>query len=112
MENGQNIQKYSFSIKSNFSEEYFFKDILVTCYEEKLLDDKILNKISNERLEVLKVQLKYYTKDESSSVMVEVAESMMQCVDYIMGIYLKTFDNIQLIIEEADPFFFVRLVLL
>ena len=100
MENGQNIQKYSFSIKSNFSEEYFFKDILVTCYEEKLLDDKILNKISNERLEVLKVQLKYYTKDESSSVMVEVAESMMQCVDYIMGIYLKTFDNIQLIIEE------------
>ena len=46
------------------------------------------------------MQLKYYTKDESSSVMVEVAESLMQCIDYTIGIYLKTFDNIELIIEE------------
>jgi len=100
MGNGQSIQKYSFFIENNFSEEYFFKDILVTCYEKKLLADKSLNRISNERLEVLKLQLKYYTKDESSSVMVEVAESMMQCIDYTIGIYLKTFDNIELIIEE------------
>ncbi len=54
----ESIQKYSFFIKDNFSEEYFFKDILVTCFEKKLLDDKILNRISYERLEVLKVQLK------------------------------------------------------
>ena len=100
MHNSNSIQKYSFSIENNFSEEYFFKDILVICYEKKLLDDKILNRISYERLEILKVQLKYYTKDESSSVMVEVAESLMQCIDYTMGIYLKTFDNIELIVEE------------
>ena len=100
MGNCQSIQKYSFYIENNFSEEYFFKDILVTCYEKKLLDDKILNRISNERLEVLKVQLKYYTKDESSSVMVEVAERLMEGIDYTIGFYLKTFDNIELIIEE------------
>lgn len=100
MGTGKNIQKHNFSIENNVSEEYFFKDILVICYERKLLDDKILNRISYERMEILKVQLKYYTKDESSSVMVEVAESIMQCIDYTMGIYLKTFDNIELIIEE------------
>lgn len=100
MGNGQSIQKYSFSIENNFSEEYFFKDILVTCYEKKLVDDKILNRISNERLEVLKVQLKYYTKDESSSVMIEVAERLMEGIDYTIGFYLKTFDNTELIIEE------------
>ena len=94
------VKKYSFSIENNVSKEYFFKDILVICYEKKLLDNKILSRISYERLEVLKVQLKYYTKDESSSVMVEVAESLMQCIDYTIGIYLKTFDNIELIIEE------------
>lgn len=96
----QSIQKYSFYIENNFSEEYFFKDILVICYEKKMLEDKILDRISYERLELLKVQLKYYTKDESSSVAVEVAESILQCIDYIMGIYLKTFDNIELIVEE------------
>jgi hypothetical protein len=98
--NNNSIQKYSFSIENNLSEEYFFNDILVVCYEKKLLDDKILDRISYERLEVLKVQLKYYTKDESSSVMVEVAESLMHGIDYTIGIYLKTFDNIELIIEE------------
>jgi len=100
MHNSNRVQKYSFSIENNFSEEYFFKDILVTCYEKNLLDEKNLNRISNERLEVLKVQLKYYTKDESSSVMVEVAERLMEGIDYKIGFYLKTFDNIELIIEE------------
>ena len=100
MNNSNSIQKYSFSIENNVSEEYFLKDILVICYEEKLLDDKILNRISYERLEVLKVQLKYYTKDESSSVMVEVAERLMEGIDYTIGFYLKTIDNIELIIEE------------
>ncbi|OOM05848.1 DUF6179 domain-containing protein [Clostridium saccharobutylicum] len=100
MDNGESIQKYGFYIENNFSEEYFFKDILMTCYEKELLDDKILKRISYERLENLKVHLKYYTKDESSSIMVEVAESLMEGIDYTIGIYLKTFDNIELIVNE------------
>ena len=91
---GNSIQKYSFSIDNNLSTEYFLKNILVTCYEKNLLDDKILSRLYYERLEVLKVQLKYYTKDESSSVMVEVAESLMEGIDYTIGFYLKTFVHI------------------
>lgn len=94
------IQKYNYSIENNFSEEGFFKDVLVNCYEKKLLDDNILGRVYYERIELLKVNLKYYTKDESSSVMVEVAESILQCIDYTIGIYLKTFDNLESIIEE------------
>ncbi len=100
MGNIRSIQKYDFSIKINFSAEYFFKDILITCHERKLLDDEILTRISYERLENLKMQLKYYTKDESSSVMVEIAEKLMQGIDYTIGIYLKTLDNIELVINE------------
>ncbi len=51
-------------------------------------------------MELLRVKLKYYTKDESSSVMIEVAESILKCIDYTIGIYLKNVDNIELIIEE------------
>lgn len=94
------IQKYDYFIGDNFSQEDFFKDLLASCYEKKLLDENILAKIYYERMELLKVKLKYYTKDESSSVMVETAESILQCIDYTIGIYLKTFDNIELITAE------------
>ncbi len=97
MEN--NIQKYNYSIDNNFSEESFFKYALLTCYKKKLLDDNTLARIYYERMELLRVKLKYYTKDESSSVMTEVAESILQCIDYTIGIYLKNFENIELIIE-------------
>ncbi|MFD3158825.1 DUF6179 domain-containing protein (plasmid) [Haloimpatiens sp. FM7330] len=95
-----NIQKYNYSMENAFSDEGFFKGILVICYKEKLLDDNILSKIYYERMELLKVKLKYYTRDESSSVMVEIAENILQCIDYTIGIYLKTFNNIKLITEE------------
>lgn len=97
---GNNIQKYDCSVENKFSEESFLKDVLVTCYEKKLLDDNTLARIYYERMELLRVKLKYYTKDESSSVMTEVAESILQCIDYTIGIYLKNFENIELIIEE------------
>ncbi|WP_459478151.1 DUF6179 domain-containing protein [Clostridium saccharoperbutylacetonicum] len=100
MENCNSIEKYSFFVEHNFSEDHFFKDVLVTCYKEKLLDDTTLNRISYERLELLKIQLKYYTKDESSSVMVEVAENLLEGIDYTLSFYLKTFNSIELIIDE------------
>lgn len=78
----------------------FFKDVLVACYEKKLLDENTLARIYYERMELLRVKLKYYTKDESSSVMTEVAESILRCIDYTIGIYLKNFENIELITEE------------
>lgn len=100
MANSMSIEKYSFFIENNFSEDHFFKDVLVTCYEKKLLVDTILKKISYERLDLLKTQLKYYTKDESSSIMVEVAENLLEGIDYTISVYLKTFNSIEHIIEE------------
>lgn len=96
----EGIIKYDSSMEYTFREDYFLKDILMACYEKKLLDDRILKKIALERVETLKVQLKYYTKDSSSSVMVEVAERLMEGIDYTIGVYLKAFDNLELMIKE------------
>ena len=100
MENKLSIEKYSFFVENNFSEDHFFKDVLVAGYEKKFLDEAILKRISYERLNILKTQLKYYTKDESSSVKVEVAENLMEGIDYTLGFYLKTFSTLELIIEK------------
>ncbi|SFC47956.1 DUF6179 domain-containing protein [Clostridium uliginosum] len=99
MSDDKSIEKYKSISKVNFSEDRFLKDILEYSYEEKLLDDKFLKKLSYERVEVLRTQLKYYTKDESSSVMVELAENILQSIDYTIGIYLKSLENIDMIIE-------------
>lgn len=88
----------------DIDKEYFFKDFLSKCYENGLLDDVDINKIYNDRLELLKIQLKYYTKDETSSVMVEVAENILKGIDYTIGIYLKTLKSIELMIKEVKRF--------
>ncbi len=62
---------------------------MVKCYEKKLIDDENLKRINYERIELLKVQLKYYTKDESSSVLEEDAEKILDGIDYTISIYLK-----------------------
>ncbi|MEG2194639.1 MAG: DUF6179 domain-containing protein [Terrisporobacter sp.] len=95
-----NIQGYGDILKNEIREEYFFKDILMTSYKLNLLDDTDLNRVANERLDVLKLQLKYYTKNDSSSVMVEVAENIIKGIDYTIGIYMKNLNSTELIIDS------------
>ena len=102
MENKGYIEVYNGF--GDIHKEYFFKDFLSKCYENGLLDDIDINKIYNDRLELLKIQLKYYTKDETSSVMVEVAENILKGIDYTIGIYLKTLKSIEFMINELKSF--------
>ena len=100
MEKDSSIDIYKGFIKFNSNSEEFFKDVLLYCYKKNLIDENSLGNIYYERMELLKEKLKYYTRDQSTSVMVEKAEELLQCIDYTIGIYLKTFKNIKLVIEE------------
>ncbi|WP_244835066.1 DUF6179 domain-containing protein [Clostridium sp. BJN0001] len=97
----RNIEKYNCHIDNKLIYKNFFKYVLLSGYSDGLLDDSILNKISYERIELLKKKLTYYTKDESSSIMVEKAEDMLHSIDYTIGIYLKTFDTLELVADEV-----------
>lgn len=102
MDNKGNIKLYN-KFK-DLDKEYFFKDLLTKCYENGLLGDIDINKIYNARLELLKIQLRYYTKDETSSVMIEVAENILKGIDYTIGFYIKTLKDIELMIRELKSF--------
>jgi hypothetical protein len=93
------IEKNNYIRLDELNRQNFFKDLLIKCHEKNLLENLTLEKLNYERLNILKTQLAYYTKDSSSSVMVEVAESILECIDYTIGIYLKTFENIDLLLE-------------
>lgn len=75
--------------KQSLCAESFFKEIMIYFYEKKLLDESELSRINIERMKELKIHLKYYTKDESSSVMEEDAEKILKGIDYSVSIYLK-----------------------
>lgn len=100
MGKSNSIEKYDYFAGENLDEESFLKEILGICYQKKLLNDDALRKVYYERMELLKEKLKYYTKDESSSVRVETVESILKCIDYTIGIYLKSFNNMELVIKE------------
>lgn len=94
------IEKINYIRLDELNEQNFFKDLLIKCHEKNLLEASMLEKLNYERLNILKIQLTYYTKDSSSSVMVEIAESILECIDYTIGIYLKTFENIDFLLNH------------
>lgn len=96
----ENLIKYEIIKKQNLSEEEFFNDLLSKAYEKNLIDEEFLKRIYFERLQSLQTLLKYYTKDESSSVMVETAESLLKSINYTISIYLKRFKTVDDIIEK------------
>lgn len=102
MHNSESIEKYNPIIIEKLSKDKFFKDFLEKSYENNLVDHELLQRINYERMKLLKQQLTYYTNNESSSVMVEVAEEIMKSIDFTIGFYLKSFDDIELIIEKLQ----------
>ena len=100
--NSESIEKYNPIIIEKLSKDKFFKDFLEKSYENNLVDHELLQRINYERMKLLKQQLTYYTNNESSSVMVEVAEEIMKSIDFTIGFYLKSFDDIELIIEKLQ----------
>lgn len=95
----RSIEKNSSIRLKELDEENFFRDLLIKCYEKNLLENIYLEKLNHERLNILKTQLKYYTKDSSSSVMIEVAENILDSIDYTISVHLKTFSNLDLLLK-------------
>ncbi|QAA32118.1 DUF6179 domain-containing protein [Clostridium manihotivorum] len=83
------------------SKEHYFQSMLQLLYSNKLLSTKQLEKVQFQLIELLEETVSYYTRYESSSVRVEVAEQIMLSICFTIGLYLKQQstmkDNIALI---------------
>ena len=96
----ENIIKYEIIKREDLSEECFLNDLLSKAYEKRLIEDKEVEKIYFERLQSLQALLKYYTKDESSSVMLETADDLFKCINYTISVYLKQFERVDEILKK------------
>ena len=96
------VEKIPFIKKKNLSAEYFFQSLIMELYHKKLLTKDQMESIKLQTLKVLKEQVGYFTKGQSSSVPVETAEKLMLSIYYVIGIYLKSFSNIDDLIKEIQ----------
>ncbi len=88
--------------KTDIDDCNFFRSIISRCYEYNLINENKLESIGYDREALLKTILTYYTKNQSSSVMIEEAENILKNIDYTIGVYLRDEDNIENILKKLE----------
>lgn len=87
----KSIEKISVIDKSRLNEEFYCQSLLEEAYRSSLLTDVDLERIQYEFLELLANRTECYNGQDSSSIRVEVAETIMKSNFYTIGLWLKLF---------------------
>ncbi|NRT79646.1 DUF6179 domain-containing protein [Clostridium beijerinckii] len=98
------------TIENLLSKEHYFQSLLQVLHSNDILNNKELENIQVQILDILRETANYYTKAESYSVRVEVAEQIMLSIYYTIGSFLKgktsIKEKITLIKENAMKYLF------
>ncbi|NSB13252.1 DUF6179 domain-containing protein [Clostridium beijerinckii] len=98
------------TIENLLSKEHYFQSLLQILHSNNILNNKELENIQVQILDILRETVNYYTKAESYSVRVEVAEQIMLSIYYTIGSFLKgktsIKEKITLIKENAMKYLF------
>lgn len=85
-----NIEKRHIIDSNKLSGEFYFNSILQESYNCGLLNESDLENIQLQCISLLTYKCERYNMDESSSIRVETAESIMRSNLYSIGLYLKS----------------------
>jgi hypothetical protein len=95
-----NIERRHLIDINNLSGEYYFASIMQEAYSKGLLCDSDVENIQLQCIELLAYKSERYSGGESSSIRVEVAESIMKSNLYTMGLYLKSLSDPDCAVSE------------
>ncbi|MBC3796303.1 DUF6179 domain-containing protein [Acetobacterium tundrae] len=88
------IDKHSKIDEQKLSKEFFFQSLLQEAYIQGELSQLESERIQGECLKLLSESTERYTKGQSSSVSVEIAQNIMASNLYTISIYLKSLPNV------------------
>lgn len=91
--NINSIKKNEVIKKGRLDEATYFLSFIQEAYDNQLLSDKMLEDIQNQGVQLLANQTKAFTRGESSSVRIEVAQGIMNSIFYSISIYLKSISD-------------------
>lgn len=95
-----NIEKRQIIDSNNLSGEAYFTSILQEAYACGLLHDSDIESLQLECIKLLAYKSERYNSGDSSSIRVEVAESIMKSNLYTIGLYLKSLPDADYAISE------------
>ncbi|MEA4972846.1 MAG: DUF6179 domain-containing protein [Candidatus Metalachnospira sp.] len=75
--------------RSMLDEQNYFDSLIGTAFEKELVNEGFIDRAQQELMNLLALRCRKYTSGESSSVPVETAESIMQSVNFTLGMCLK-----------------------
>ena len=97
-----NLEKQHLIKRENLDVTYYFESILQEAYRLKLLNDSKFENIQLQCIQLLTDQTERYTNGGSSSVTVETAQCIQQSIFYTIGVYLKSFQDPDMIISVLE----------
>jgi len=86
--------------RESLSKNQYFQSMVQEAHRLKLLSDAELEDIQIRSVRLLARQTERYTSGDSSSVRVEIAQSIFQSTLYTIGIYLKSLPDIDMSLSE------------
>lgn len=95
-----NIEKKHIIDINNLSGEQYFTSILQEAYSNGLLWDSEIENIQLQCIQFLAYKCERYSGGESSSIRVEIAESIMKSNLYTIGLYLKSLPDADCAVSE------------
>jgi hypothetical protein len=89
----QSIERINVINRNKLDEIFYFQSIIEEAYNCKLLTEADIERIQYQCLELLAYKTERYNGGDSSSVRIEIAESIMKSNLYTIGLQLKSFQN-------------------
>jgi hypothetical protein len=93
-----NLEKQHLIRKRDLDESDYFQSITQESCRLNLLSIAEYENIQVQSVQLLAKQVRRYTNGESSSVKVETAQTIMQSIFYVIGLYLKSFSDVDMCI--------------
>jgi len=83
------IKRISAIDKSMIDDKNYFVSLIENAYDLNIINESFIERLRQEMMNLLAHRCRKYTSGESSSVPIETAESIMQSVNFTLGLYLK-----------------------
>ncbi|MEW9094601.1 MAG: DUF6179 domain-containing protein [Clostridiaceae bacterium] len=93
MDNFITNKRYDF--ENLLSKKHYFRSLIEVLHSNNLLNIRDIENIQLQLLDILTEMVGYYTRNESSSIRVEVANQIMLSICYTIGLFLKNQSTIE-----------------
>lgn len=85
--------------ESTLNQGFYFQSLLEEAINKQLLTTEQMERLQLSLLELMSQEVERYTNGESSSVLIEKAQELLQSITYLIGICLKKEPDVQTKLE-------------